>query len=219
MTTAADGAYAARLDVDYPERLDRVTTFFRLIWAIPIVVVFSVLSATTTETVTVVTESGETISRVVESGAGVGGGLFVATLLMIVFRQKYPRWWFDFAREFARFGARIGAYLGLLTDRYPSIVEGQSVHLDLDYPEVEAELNRWLPLVKWLLVIPHLFVLVFLVAGAVVAVVVAWFAILFTGRYPRGLFDYVVGVFRWALRVQAYAFLLITDSYPPFSLR
>ena len=219
MATASEPAYPARLDVDYPESLDRLTTFFRLLWAIPILVILSLLSATASETVTVVSESGETMTRVTETGAGISGGLFAATLLMILFRQRYPRWWFDFAREFARFSSRVGAYMGLLTDKYPSTVEEQSVHLDLDYPDVERDLNRWLPLVKWLLALPHYIVLAFLFIGVVVAVVIAWFAILFTGRYPRGLFDYVVGVGRWALRVQAYAFLLITDRYPPFSLR
>ena len=138
---------------------------------------------------------------------------------MILFRQRYPRWWFDFALQFHRFSARVAAYGALLTDRYPSTVEEQSVHLDIDYPDAERDLNRWLPLVKWLLVIPHLIVLFFLFIGAFFAVVIAWFAILFTGRYPRGLFDYVVGVGRWALRVTAYATLLVTDRYPPFSLR
>jgi hypothetical protein len=138
---------------------------------------------------------------------------------MIVFRQRYPRWWFDFVLQFNRFGTRVGAYLALLTDRYPSTEDEQAVHLDLDYPDAREGLNRWLPLVKWLLALPHYVVLLFLGVGAVVAVVIAWFAILFTGRYPRGLFDYVVGVGRWALRVQAYAFLLLTDAYPPFSLR
>lgn len=219
MTADSAAAYPARLEVDYPETLDRVTTFFRLLWAIPIMIILSLLTATATETVTVISETGETLSRVRETGAGIGGGLFAATALMIVFRQRYPRWWFDFARELTRFSARVSAYLGLVTDGYPSTVEEQAVHLDFDYPEVERDLNRWLPLVKWLLAIPHYVVLVFLAAGAIVAVVIAWFAILFTGRYPRGLFDYVVGVGRWALRVQAYAFLLITDVYPPFSLR
>ena len=120
---------------------------------------------------------------------------------MILFRQRYPRWWFDFALELTRFGARIGAYVALLTDQYPSTVEEQSVHLEIDYPDVERDLNRWLPLVKWLLAIPHYVVLFFLAVGAFFAVVIAWFAILFTGRYPRGLFDFVVGVGRWGLRV------------------
>jgi hypothetical protein len=205
--------YPARLEVDYPEQLDRVTTFFRLIWIIPIAIIWGLLSAVASWTV--VTETGETISR---SSGGIAGGLFGATLLMILFRQRYPRWWFDFARELARFGARIGAYFALLTDRYPSTVEEQSVHLEIDYPDVERDLNRWLPLVKWFLAIPHYIVLVFLVAGAFFVWIGAWFAILFTGRYPHALFDYIVGVGRWGLRVEAYAFLLVTDRYPPFSL-
>jgi hypothetical protein len=219
MVTPPTAPYAARLEIDYPEQLDRVTTFFRLIWAIPIVIILSLLSANASETVTVVTEGGETLSKVTRSGYGITGGLFLATMLMIVFRQRYPRWWFDFARELARFGARVGAYLALLGDRYPSTVEEQSVHLEVDYPDVEHDLNRWLPLVKWLLAIPHYVVLAFLLLGVVVVVFIAWLAILFTGKYPRGLFDYVVGVGRWSLRVQAYAFLLVTDDYPPFSLR
>lgn len=206
--------YPARLAVDYPDQLDRLSTFFRLIWAVPILVIIGLLTATGNEVV--VTETGEEISR---SGGGISGGLWAATALMLVFRLRYPRWWFDFARELARFSGRVGAYLALLTDRYPSTVEEQAVHLDIDYPDVEQDLNRWLPLVKWLLAIPHYIVLFFLVLGVIGAVIIAWFAILFTGRYPRGLFDYVVGVGRWALRVQAYAFLLVTDRYPPFSLR
>ena len=205
--------YAARLDVDYPDQLDRLTTLLRLIWAIPIVIILSLLTATGNETV--VNEAGE---RVRESGGGIGGGLFAATLLMILFRMRYPRWWFDFARELTRFTARVGAYLTLLTDRYPSTVEEQSVHLEIDYPDVERDLNRWLPLVKWLLAIPHYIVLVVLSLVGLVLVVIAWFAILFTGRYPRTLFDFVVGVGRWSLRVYAYAFLLVTDRYPPFRL-
>ena len=141
------------------------------------------------------------------------------TILLIVFREKYPRWWFDFAKELTRFGTRIGAYAALLTDRYPSTTEEQAVHLEVDYPDVKEDLNRWLPLVKWFLAIPHYFLLLFLFVGVFFVVIIAWFAILFTGRYPRGLFDYVVGVGRWALRVYAYAGLLVTDRYPPFSFR
>jgi hypothetical protein len=211
--------YPARLDIDYPPRLDRLTTLFRLLWAIPIVTILALLSATAASTSTVVNQAGETVSQVTNTGGGILAGLAVATMLMIVFRQRYPRWWFDFALELQRFTTRVGAYLALLTDRYPSSVEEQSVHLDFDYPDVSTDLNRWLPLVKWLLAIPHVLVLIVLGAGAIIAVIVAWFAILFTGRYPRPLFDYVVGVGRWALRVNAYAFLLITDRYPPFSLQ
>jgi uncharacterized protein DUF4389 len=212
--TAELEPYAARLEIDYPERLDRVTTFFRLVWVIPIAVILSLLTAS--GGTRVVTETGETVRR---SGGGIAGGLAVATALMILFRQRYPRWWFDFSRELVRFGTRVGAYLALLTDRYPSTVEEQSVHLEIDYPDVERDLNRWLPLVKWLLALPHFIVLVALIIIAIFVVVIAWFAILFTGRYPRGLFDFVVGVGRWALRVQAYAVLLVTDRYPPFSMR
>jgi hypothetical protein len=212
--TAPTMPYPARLNIDYPEKLDRLSTFFRLIWAIPIVIALTLLTAAGGETV--VGETGEGIRT---TGGGILSGLFVATMLMIVFRLRYPRWWFDFARELTRFSARVGAFLFLLTDRYPSTVEEQSVHLEIDYPDVERGLNRWLPLVKWLLAIPHYIVLVLLMVGAVVVGLVAWLAILFTGRYPRPLFDYLVGVGRWALRVNAYAFLLVTDRYPPFSLR
>ena len=206
--------YAARLDIDYPDKLDRFTTLVRVIWIIPIAVILSLLTAT--GNATVVTQSGH---RVASSGGGIAGGLWLATLLLLVCRVRYPRWWFDFARELTRFGARVGAYLGLLTDQYPSTVEEQSVHLEIDYPDVEHDLNRWLPLFKWLLAIPHYVVLFFLWLAAIIAIIVAWFAILLTGRYPRALFEYVVGVARWSLRVDAYAFLLVTDRYPPFSLR
>jgi len=216
--TTQSSSYPARLKIDYPERLDRVSTFFRLIWAIPIFIILGLLTATATDTVTVITNSGEVVSRITTTGLGIVGGLFVATLLMIVFRQRYPRWWFDFALALSRFSNRVGAYLALLTDRYPSTEAEQSVHLDIDYPNVPQDLNRWMPLVKWLLAIPHYIVLAVLALGAIVAVFIAWFAILITGRYPRPLFDYVVGVGRWALRVQAYTSLLITDRYPPFSL-
>jgi hypothetical protein len=210
--TGETETYAARLEVDYPDRLDRVTTFFRLVWIVPIAIVLSLLTAS--GGTRVVTETGETMRS---TGGGIAGGLALATALMIAFRQRYPRWWFDFARELARFGARVSAYGALLTDKYPSTVDEQSVHLEIDYPNVEQDLNRWLPLVKWFLAIPHYIVLVVLALMAIFAVVIAWFAILVTGRYPRGLFDFVVGVGRWGLRVQAYAFLLVTDQYPPFT--
>jgi hypothetical protein len=208
---AEPDTYAARLQIDYPTRLDRLTTFFRLVWIIPIGIIFALLTSPGgTHTVA---QTGQRAGTV----AGGTVGLAVATALMILFRRRYPRWWFDFARELARFGARIGAYFVLLTDRYPSTVDEQSVHLEIDYPNVEQDLNRWLPLVKWLLAIPHYIVLAVLAVIALFAVIIAWFAIVFTGRYPKGLFDFVVGVGRWALRVQAYAFLLVTDRYPPFS--
>ena len=217
MTTQTE-QYPARLDIDYPEKLDRLTTAFRLIWIIPIAIVAGLLSATATSTTTVVTETGDIVSQASRSAGGIVSGLFAATMLMILFRQRYPRWWFDFALQLQRFFARVGAYGALLTDAYPSTEDEQSVHLDLDYPDAKEDLNRWLPLVKWLLADPprrgpglprhrrllrrgHRMVRDPL-----------------TGRYPRGLFDYVVGVGRWALRVNAYATLLVTDRYPPFRL-
>jgi Domain of unknown function (DUF4389) len=213
--------YAARLQIDYPEKLDKLTTFFRLLWIIPIAVILGLVSgAGQTVTYTVILNpAGEVIKTTRDAAGGLLSGLAAATALMIIFRQRYPRWWFDFARELTRFGYRVGAYLCLLTDQYPSTVEEQAVHLEIDYPDVEKDLNRWMPLVKWFLAIPHYIVLAFLAIGAWFALVVAWFAILFTGQFPRGLFDFVVGVGRWALRVNAYAFLLVTDRYPPFSLR
>jgi len=217
----ADYPYAARLEIDYPEKLDRLTTFLRLLWIIPIAVIFALISGageTVTNTV-FLNQAGEIVKTTRDTAGGLVSGLAAATALMIIFRQRYPRWWFDFARELTRFGYRVFAYLCLLTDQYPSTVEEQAVHLEIAYPDAAKDLNRWMPIVKWLLAIPHYVVLAFLAVGAVFAVLIAWFAILFTGQYPRSLFDFVVGVGRWGLRVNAYAFLLVTDHYPPFSLR
>jgi hypothetical protein len=214
-------AYPARLEIDYPEKLDRFTTLFRVFWIIPIIIILSLVSGAGQSVTTTITqnEAGEVIDRARQTFGGLSGGIFSATVLMILFKQCYPRWWFDFMRELTRFSARVGAYGALLTDRYPSTVDEQSVHLEIDYPNVETDLNRWMPLVKWFLAIPHYFVLFFLMLGSIFAVILAWFAILATGRYPRGLFDFNVGVSRWWLRVSAYALLLVTDRYPAFSLR
>jgi hypothetical protein len=204
-----------QFSVEYPDRdLDRLTTAFRIIVAIPIIVVLGGLGG------------GELSSGWGDgsphTGAWVAGAgaaiVFFPALLMIVFRQKYPRWWFDWNLELMRFENRVGVYLGLLDDKYPSTDEQQSVKLDFPYPDAKQGLNRWLPLVKWFLAIPHFIVLFFLAIAAIVCVIIAWFAIIFTGRYPRGLFDFVVGVIRWANRVTAYAFVLVTDKYPPFRL-
>jgi hypothetical protein len=206
-----NGTYPVEFAVEYPDRpLDRVTSFFRLFVAIPILIVLGSVSG------------GSWVAYNSDGGArttaAAGGLLFIAPLLLILFRRKYPRWWFDWNLELLRFGNRVLVYLALMDDRYPSTDERQSVRLDFPYPDGER-LNRWLPLVKWFLAIPHYVVLFFLEIGALVSVVVVWFAILFTGRYPRGLFDFVEGVFRWHNRVIGYALILVTDQYPPFSLR
>ena len=205
----ATAGYAARLDVEYPEGgLGRATTLFRIILVIPIGIVAGLL-----------TNSFAGWGGDADSAVPIGIMLFGPTLLMILFRQKYPRWWFNWNLELTRFTTRIAIYLSLMRDEYPSTDEQQAVNLELDYPDAARDLNRWLPLVKWLLAIPHYIVLAVLGVAAFVCVVIAWFAIIFTGRYPRGLFDFVLGVHRWSLRVGAYMWLLITDKYPPFSLK
>jgi hypothetical protein len=209
--TGGEQPYPVEFSVEYPDRaLNRLTTAFRLIVAIPILIVAASLGGH--ESSFAAGRDSATIA------GGTSGLLFLAPLLMILFRQKYPRWWFDWNLELLRLSNRIGVYLALMDDRYPSTDERQSVALDLPYPDAKLGLNRWLPLVKWLLAIPHYIVLVFLWLAALVAVIIAWFAILFTGRYPRGLFDFVLGVFRWTNRVVGYAFILVTDQYPPFRL-
>ncbi len=209
-TTVAENqtvSYPLTFSVDYPDRdLNRLTTFFRILVAIPILILLGTLTGGNYQ-------AGADGARY----AGGIGVLFLPVLLMILFRQKYPHWWYDWNLNFTRFSARVSAFLLLLRDEYPSTDEEQAVRLNFPYPDA-TQLNRWLPLVKWLLAIPHWIILIFLGIITLVVAIIAWFAILITGRYPRGLFDFVVGVMRWSLRVQAYAILLITDQYPPFSL-
>jgi Domain of unknown function (DUF4389) len=203
------GGYPLEFDVEYPDRdLDRLTSAFRVFTVIPIMIVLASIGGST-----------EVATRAHTTSVAVGGAglLFLPPLLMILFRQKYPRWWYDFNLELLRFQNRVGVYFALMDDRYPSTDERQGVRLDVPYPDA-TRLNRWLPLVKWLLAIPHYIVLFFLYIGALFAVIAAWFAILFTGRFPRGIFDYLVGVGRWTNRVVAYSVILVTDAYPPFSL-
>jgi hypothetical protein len=201
--------YALRYQVDYPDRpLNRLTTAFRIFTVIPIAIVLGVVAHATYGGWN---DTGATY-------AAAGGLLFAGPLLMILFRKKYPRWWFDWNRELLRFSNRVALYFALANDEYPSTDEQQYLHLEVDYPNVETDLSRGMPLIKWFLAIPHYFVLLFLDIAAFFVVIFAWFAILFTGRYPRSFFDFVVGVARWHNRVVAYALILVTDEYPPFSL-
>lgn len=201
--------YPVTFSVDYPDRdLEKSTTFFRLIWVIPIAIVLSSI--------------GGSYVYVFGHGtwaAGSFGGLLVLpTAIMIIFREKYPRWWFDFNLQLIRFITRVGTYFLLMSDEYPSTDSEQWVHLDIKYPDVENDLNRFMPLIKWLAVVPHLIILFFLWIGALAAVIFAWFKILATGRYPEDIFHLIEGIYRWQLRVYGYAILLVTDEYPPFSL-
>jgi len=205
--------YPVQFSVDYPDRaLDRLTSALRIFWVIPIAVVLGAIGGYSAQV-----SGGSTQATTIAVGGT--GLLFLPPLLMIVFRQRYPRWWFDWNLQLLRFANRVGVYMALMDDRYPSTEDQQSVHLEFPYPDAHDGLNRWLPLVKWLLAIPHYVVLFVLYVGAVVAAIGAWFSILFSGRYPRSLFDYIEGVIRWHNRVIGYAFILVTDEYPPFRLR
>ena len=205
-------SYPVRLSVDYPDQpRNRLTVLLRLFTVIPIAIVLWALV-------------GSPVWAVEPTRGGVrylgatGSGLFIAVALMVLFRQKYPRWWFDWSVQLTKFGGRVGAYFALLRDEYPSTDEEQAVHIEITYPDAKKDLNRWLPLVKWFLAIPHYFVLLFLFLAVIVTTIIAWFAILFTGKYPEGLFNFAVGVWRWGLRVSGYMGLLVTDRYPPFSM-
>ena len=202
-------SYPLTFSVKYPEKLSRLTTFFRLFMAIPIAIIVSIVLGA--EPVL-----GEGVN-VVYYVAGTLSSIGFATALLIIFRYKYPRWWFDFHLEAYRFSTRVSVYVLLLRDEYPSTDEHQAVKLDIAYPDVQNDLNRFFPLIKWLLAIPHYIVLFALWIVSIPVVVVAWFAILITGKYPRPLFDYIVNVQRWGLRVWAYVSLLATDKYPPFT--
>jgi hypothetical protein len=209
MESSTASPYPVTFEVTYPDRdLNRLTTAFRILMIIPIFIVLGTLGGHD------YWNWGKG-AHVAEVGGGV---LFLPVLLLIVFRQKYPRWWYDWNVELLRFTSRVFVYLALMDDAYPSTDERQSVSLELPYPDAKQGLNRYLPIVKWLLAIPHLIVLVFLGLASIICVICAWFAILFTGRYPRGLFDFVEGVLRWSNRVSGYAFALVTDEYPPFRL-
>ena len=202
--------YPVSLSIDYSDKSKRLTVLFRLFLAIPILIILALLTSSSYES----QQAAKEVERVYSVGI-----LFLPTLLMIVFRRKYPKWWFDWNLALIKFSLRVASYLLLLRDEYPSTDEEQAVHVQIHYPDVEKELNQWLPLVKWLLVIPHFIVLCFIMVGVIFCTLIAWFIILFIGSYPKSMFDFVVGSLRWILRVEAYAILLTTDEYPPFRLR
>ena len=183
--------YPVQYSVEYPESSSRLKALFRFILIIPIAVIYFLVS-------------------------GINVSLFPALVLMLLFRKKYPRWWFDVNLEVERFNTRCGAYLSLLRDEYPSTDAEQAVRLDIEYPDAENDLNRWLPLIKWLLAIPHWIIIWILSYVWVIVVVISWIAIIITGKHPRPLFDFLVGYGRWVYRTLAYTFLLTTDRYPPF---
>ena len=199
--------YPATLTIDYPEEANRLTVFFRLFLSIPILIILGSLSY-----------HGYGNENVPDESFWLGI-LVVPTLLMIVFRKKYPQWWFDWNVQLTKFSVRVASYILLLRHEYPSTDEEQSVHVKIEYPDVEKELNCWMPLIKWFLVLPHIIILCPIMIGVLLSTIIAWIIILFSGKYPRSMFDFVVGAMRWILRVQAYALLLTTDQYPPFSFR
>ncbi|MGC9367513.1 MAG: DUF4389 domain-containing protein [bacterium] len=203
------GDYPAKLNIDYSEKSNRLTVFFRIFLVIPIFIILIMLLSSGTYNQSSSDSSAQMIGGI--------GFVVVPVVLMILFRKKYPKWWFDWNLSLVKFSVRVVSYMLFLTDQYPSTDEEQAVHLELKYPHVENELNRWMPLIKWILILPHAFILFFLYIALWFCTWLAWFAIIFTGKYPKVLFDFVVGVMRWSFRVKAYAVFLITDKYPPFS--
>ena len=192
MATAPTSDYPAQFDVEYTEARNRVTVLFRLILAIPILILSSLVTAAVQN-------------------------LSFGVALMLLFRRRYPRVWFDWALYVNQFSYRVNAYMAFLVDEYPSTTDPQRVRTDAQLDE--ASLSRGMPLVKWFLAIPHYIVLALLFVAVAVVLLLAWFIILITGRFPRGMFNFVVGTMRWTWRVNAYALLLSTDRYPPFSLK
>ena len=202
--------YPVDIKIDHPETSSRLTVFFRIILAVPVMILLGLLAGSSQNP-----QSGEAA----KAAYYCAGFVIIPTVLMILFRKKYPKWWFDWNLELLKFSLRVFSYMIFLTNKYPSTDEEQDVHVEIAYPDVQNDLQRGMPLVKWFLAIPHYIILGFLVAASVIVSILAWFAVIFTAKYPSGLHDFVVGVIRWGIRVNAYAFLLVTDKYPPFSLK
>lgn len=245
-----------QLNIDYPEKLSRLTTLFRFILIIPIFMVLFFITAGSvithtphlqqsahaytsdtpaTDIITIDTSDYGSSHHIYHQvadlpflaffstalgavGSTTGGYLFLGPLLMLLFRKKYPKWWFNWNTQLISFVLRITAYFYFLTDEYPSTDEQQRIHVTIPYTEGK-DLNRGLPLVKWFLAIPHYIILSVLGIIAMLLIGLSFIWVIITGRYPKAFFNYIVGVMRWNLRVMCYSFLLTTDKYPPFSLK
>jgi Domain of unknown function (DUF4389) len=194
-TAVTPSDYPVTFDIEYPERLSRWKIFVKWLLAIPHFIIVYLLVL-------------------------VAGVLEFIAFFAVLFTKKWPRGLFDFTVQIYRWTANVYAYaVTLQRDEYPPF-SGDAGQYPLTFDvEYDDNLSRWQIFVKWLLAIPHYIVLLFLGLAASVVVFIAFFAILFTGRYPRGMFDFVTGVARWWFRVQAYAFWFMTDRYPPFSLK
>ena len=186
--------YAARLDVAYPGRSNRLTVLFRLLLAIPVIIIVGLINGT----------------RIMQL-------VWLLVVLAMLFVKRYPEILWTVQRWFAIFSTRTTLYIDLLIDGYPWD-DDPTAKIELDDPDPER-LSRFLPLIKWLLALPHYIVLMLLGIVAFVCIILSWFAILITGSYPQPLFNFVLGVNRWGFRVNAYTFALNTDRYPPFSLK
>ena len=192
MTSGAMDDYPVTFDVAYPESPNRWLILIRWLLAIPHYIVLSLLSI-------------------------LAGVVWVISFFTILFARTYPDSLYSFMVGVHRWNANLGAYI-LFHDRYPPFSMGESDYEGVTFAVERPDFNRWLVLIKWLLMIPHAIVLYFLSIIAMVAAIALVLAVLFTGRYPRGLFDFLVGVGRWNARVNAYA-TFVVDRYPPFSLR
>jgi hypothetical protein len=204
--------YPVRLWMEYPERLSRLSTFFRLLLAIPVFIFVALLSGGSVDAQQ--WDPDQTQNTGV-AASSVIGGVLLAIWITILLRRNIPRWLFDFYVAVQRFSYRALAYFALLIDKYPAFEGNWYLQYWVDYPERPS---RW-KVLFWKLItsIPHFFILIFLSIAAAIVVFIAWFAILFTAKFPRGMHDFVVGVLRWYARVHAY-FASLTDAFPPFSL-
>jgi hypothetical protein len=202
----AEPSYPVSFEAEYPEQLGRLSSAFRIILYIPVAIFLALVGGQAFS----YSDFGDVTSITLAGG----GGIVLAIWAAVLVRQYIPHWLFDFQVALMRFQARAYGYLALLTDRFPAFEGEYPINFEVSYPD---RLNRWkVAIWKIITSIPHIIILIFLYVAALVVVMIAWFAILFTGRYPQGLHTFVAGVFRWSFRVQAYIYSL-TDEYPPFS--